>query len=84
MKPAESSKSNLIAPPVHRLARPTIRSRMSVLHRRKARQAVMFGLTGASLVLTIGFLALLLGFVARRALPVMSWEFILPMPRRGG
>lgn len=82
MKPAESSKSNLIAP-VHRLARPTIRSRMSVLHRRKARQAVMFGLTGASLVLTIGFLALLLGFVARRALPVMSWEFISQMPRRG-
>lgn len=49
--------------------------------RRQRRQAGMFALMIAALVIALGFLALLVGFVAARGISVINWEFITQMPR---
>lgn len=49
--------------------------------RRQRRQAGMFALMIAALLIALGFLALLVGFVAARGISVISWEFITQMPR---
>lgn len=44
-------------------------------------QAAVFFLMGAALVITLGFLALLVTFVASRGVRVINWTFITQMPR---
>lgn len=49
--------------------------------RRRRRQTVMLALITSTLLVTLGFLALLVGFVVARGAGVISWEFISEMPR---
>ncbi|MEA4883936.1 MAG: phosphate ABC transporter permease PstA [Clostridia bacterium] len=51
--------------------------------RRERTQIVMLITMGAGLVVTLGFLLLMLGFIGWRGLPVVNWAFLTQMPRRG-
>lgn len=58
-------------------------ARQASLIARRRHQRVMFTLMGASLAVVFVFLVLLVGFILVKGLPVVNWEFLTAMPRRG-
>lgn len=58
-------------------------ARQASLAARRRQQRMMFLLMRAGLAVVFAFLVLLVGFVFVRGLPVVNWEFLTAMPRRG-
>lgn len=53
------------------------------LIRRRRWQAVWFAIAGLAMVVVVGFLVAIIGYIIARGYRVISWEFLTSMPRRG-
>ena len=49
---------------------------------RQLKEKVMFSLSGASMVVVVGFLGLILAFLISKGAEVINWEFLTEMPRQ--
>jgi len=49
---------------------------------RQLKEKVMFSLSGASMVVVVGFLGLIIAFLVSKGAEVINWEFLTEMPRQ--